>query len=198
MKKILFAIIALTLVISSCTVEKRRYMDGYHVEWHHRDKNNVKEEKSPVTAEHQNFDIKVDEAQSQEAVVSSVDQDQTALNTQDASQVEVAIQPSKKNKKEETKTTRKQEKFYSNEKQSEESKMSFSMDRNFEGSRFVGEQESESRVEQIVLVILAILLSPLAVYLHEGNWNTRCWISLVLWLCFLIPGILFALWVVLS
>jgi uncharacterized membrane protein YqaE (UPF0057 family) len=197
MKNILFAVVAVMLVLSSCTVEKRRYMDGYHVEWHHRDNNNVKEEKSPVTTEHQNFDTKVDVAQSQEAVVSSIDQDQTALKTEGASRVEEVIQPIKKNKKEKTKTTRQQEKDYSNEKQSEESKMSFRMDRNFEGSRFLGEQESESRIEQIVLVLLAIFLPPVAVYLHEGNWNLRCWISLGLWICGILPGIIFALWVVL-
>ena len=52
-------------------------------------------------------------------------------------------------------------------------------------------------VELIILVLLAFLLPPLAVYLSEGSWNTRCWISLILTLLFWIPGIIFALYVVL-
>ncbi len=52
-------------------------------------------------------------------------------------------------------------------------------------------------VELIILVLLAFLLPPLAVYLSEGSWNTRCWISLLLTILFWVPGIIFALYVVL-
>jgi len=48
------------------------------------------------------------------------------------------------------------------------------------------------------LVILAILLPPLAVYLHQGEINTKFWISLILTLLFFIPGIIYALIVVLG
>ena len=50
----------------------------------------------------------------------------------------------------------------------------------------------------VLLVILAILLPPLAVYLHEDEINSRFWISLVLTLLFWIPGVIYALIVVLS
>lgn len=50
----------------------------------------------------------------------------------------------------------------------------------------------------ILLVILAILLPPLAVYLHQGEINTKFWISLVLTLLFFVPGIIYALIVVLG
>lgn len=52
-------------------------------------------------------------------------------------------------------------------------------------------------VELIIRVLLAFLLPPLAVYLSEGSWNTSCWISLLLTILFWIPGIIFALYVVL-
>jgi uncharacterized membrane protein YqaE (UPF0057 family) len=50
----------------------------------------------------------------------------------------------------------------------------------------------------LLLVILAILLPPLAVYLHEGTINNRFWISLILTLLFWIPGVIYALIVILG
>jgi uncharacterized membrane protein YqaE (UPF0057 family) len=50
----------------------------------------------------------------------------------------------------------------------------------------------------LLLAILAILLPPLAVYLHENAINTKFWISLLLTLIFWIPGVIYALIVVLS
>lgn len=59
----------------------------------------------------------------------------------------------------------------------------------------------EGRVEDertILLVILAILLPPLAVYLYENAITTKFWISLILTLLFWVPGIIYALLVVLG
>lgn len=50
----------------------------------------------------------------------------------------------------------------------------------------------------LLLVILAILLPPLAVYLHQGEINKKFWISLVLTLLFFVPGVIYALIVVLG
>ena len=50
----------------------------------------------------------------------------------------------------------------------------------------------------LLLVILALLLPPLAVYLHEGEINNKFWISLILTLLFFIPGVIYALVVVLG
>lgn len=49
-----------------------------------------------------------------------------------------------------------------------------------------------------VQVIVAILLPPLGIYLHEGEINSRFWIGLVLWLLFYIPGLIYALVVILG
>nr|WP_225840855.1 YqaE/Pmp3 family membrane protein [Rufibacter glacialis] len=45
------------------------------------------------------------------------------------------------------------------------------------------------------MIVLAILLPPLAVFLHEGL-GSRFWISILLTLLFFIPGVIFALLVV--
>ena len=50
----------------------------------------------------------------------------------------------------------------------------------------------------LLYAILAILLPPLAVGLHEGGINNRFWISLLLSLLFFLPGIIYALMVVLT
>lgn len=56
----------------------------------------------------------------------------------------------------------------------------------------------EPSTNTLLLVILALLLPPLAVYLHEGEINNKFWISLVLTLLFFIPGVIYALVVVLG
>jgi uncharacterized membrane protein YqaE (UPF0057 family) len=57
---------------------------------------------------------------------------------------------------------------------------------------------AEPSTNTLLLVILAILLPPLAVYLHEGTTNNKFWISLILTLLFWIPGVIYALIVVLG
>ena len=55
-----------------------------------------------------------------------------------------------------------------------------------------------SETETWVLVLLAILLPPLAVYLHQGEINSKFWISLLLTLLFWIPGVIYAFIVIFS
>lgn len=50
----------------------------------------------------------------------------------------------------------------------------------------------------LLLAILAIILPPLAVYIHQNELNTKFWVSLILTLCFWIPGVIFSLLVVLD
>lgn len=59
-------------------------------------------------------------------------------------------------------------------------------------------QGNDASTNQVLLVILAILLPPLAVYLHEGEINNRFWLDLVLTLLFFLPGMIYALIVVLG
>ena len=49
----------------------------------------------------------------------------------------------------------------------------------------------------LLLVILAVLLPPLAVGLHEGELNGTFWLNLVLTLLFYVPGLIHALIVIL-
>jgi len=55
----------------------------------------------------------------------------------------------------------------------------------------------EASTNKVLLAILAILLPPLAVGLHEGAINGKFWLSVLLTLLFWIPGVIYALIVVL-
>lgn len=57
---------------------------------------------------------------------------------------------------------------------------------------------AEVSTNTLLYAILAILLPPLAVGLHEGGINNRFWISVLLSLLFWLPGIIYALIVVLT
>ena len=63
------------------------------------------------------------------------------------------------------------------------------------------EQEKNGKAPStntLLLVILAILLPPLAVYLHQGEINNKFWICLILTLLGFLPGIIYALIVILG
>ena len=51
---------------------------------------------------------------------------------------------------------------------------------------------SEPSENTVLLAILAVLLPPLAVYLHQGEINSKFWISLLLTLLFWLPGVIYA------
>lgn len=57
---------------------------------------------------------------------------------------------------------------------------------------------AEPSTNTLLLVILAILIPPLAVYLHEGKINGKFWLDLLLTILFVVPGIIYALIVILS
>ena len=83
---------------------------------------------------------------------------------------------SRKERKERLKEVKKQMKAYKKEKRA-------------------GNEPSDNMV---LLCILAILLPPLAVYLHQGEINNKFWISLLLTLLFWIPGVIYAFVVILG
>ena len=45
----------------------------------------------------------------------------------------------------------------------------------------------------LLLVLITILLPPLGMYLYQGEANSQFWISLVLWLLFYFPGLIYTL-----
>ena len=66
--------------------------------------------------------------------------------------------------------------------------------KNYKADKIAGTGSTDT----LLLAILAILLPPLAVYLHENDFNAKFWISLLLTLLFWLPGVIYALIVVLA
>lgn len=60
------------------------------------------------------------------------------------------------------------------------------------------ENKDEGNTSTLLEVIIAIFIPPLAVYLHEEEINSKFWIDLLLTLLFYIPGLIYALVVILS
>ena len=54
----------------------------------------------------------------------------------------------------------------------------------------------EADVSTLLLTLIALILPPLAVYLHQGEINSKFWISLLLTLLIWIPGVVYALLVI--
>ncbi|MBK8951678.1 MAG: YqaE/Pmp3 family membrane protein [Chitinophagaceae bacterium] len=67
--------------------------------------------------------------------------------------------------------------------------------KNFKKAKKAGK---EADTNTLLLVILAILLPPLAVYLYEGEINNRFWISLLLTVLGWLPGIIYAMVLILG
>lgn len=65
----------------------------------------------------------------------------------------------------------------------------------FKAAKAKGQEPSTNT---LLLVLIAILIPPLAVYLHEGVINSKFWISLILTLLFYLPGLIYSLIVILS
>jgi uncharacterized membrane protein YqaE (UPF0057 family) len=61
--------------------------------------------------------------------------------------------------------------------------------KNFKAARRAGK---EADTDTLLLVVLAILLPPLAVYLHEQETNTKFWITLLLFLLGIAGAVFFS------
>ncbi len=58
--------------------------------------------------------------------------------------------------------------------------------------------EGDPSTSTVLLVILAIILPPVAVLVHEGELNNKFWIDLILTILGFLPGIIYALVVILK
>ena len=54
----------------------------------------------------------------------------------------------------------------------------------------------EADTKTLLLTLIALILPPLAVYLHQGVINSKFWISLLLTLLIWVPGVIYALLVI--
>ncbi len=196
MKKIyVLTLVAIALIYSSCTVEKRHYMSGYHVEWNHKapkiggDGNTTAEaaETPKISNPTENTQTTVTETS-----VTYVNSLEKNITSQTATKSDTEIPNDVASNSNEKVVVKKNEIKESNNKVIAPILMNST-----NATQSVANHES-SDTDLVILVILAILLPPLAVFLKEGSWNSRCWIDLILCLLFFIPGVIYALLIVLE
>lgn len=196
MKKIALLTLAIvTIAFSSCTIEKRQYMRGYHVEWKHKapevggngqaeNKVQKKSEEAAPTAE-----AKLVQTESTTAAVESAP---VAVNTNTghpAAEVKVE-KPARKERKE---VTRAVKQAIAESKSYTSSSASISA-----GDNTASEIKKMDTPSTGVLVLIAFLLPPLAVYLYEGDWTSRCTTNVILTLLCGLPGFIHALILILG
>jgi uncharacterized membrane protein YqaE (UPF0057 family) len=201
MKKISILLIALLILgLAGCTIEKRHYMKGYHVEWKHKAptlggdiKTLIDEPTAIVTPSNEvdgacNSSSNFVEVASEAPAITASPQDTFIGNVEENTSVS-----GKRNSRENTTIVKKV---------TEIGNYSPSGSIQFErSSKSVVSEKTKSKTDEdlILLVILAILLPPLAMYLYEGsNWTSRCTLNLILSLLCWFPGVVHALVVILT
>jgi uncharacterized membrane protein YqaE (UPF0057 family) len=200
MRNLLLTVLFFTVLFSSCTIEKRHYMNGYHIEWNHANRKEkatgtdvaIQRESLPAQTEEPAL-VLAETAHAKPAaevvtdLPSNADIQPTITST---SVAEKAAEHSMRDGNGRAEARRRHANGYRN-----------FQSRVFHAQSAISTEQSvsdSSMIDDILLIILAIFVSPLAVYLHEGTWNTTCWINLILWLLFILPGFIHALIVILG
>lgn len=198
MKKITLILFAIfSLVYTSCTVEKRHYMSGYHVEWKHKAPGiggegtaRAVEQPSPeVVAAGESL------AQAAEVKTGETVQNQVVENRNENMPV-ASVEPAAKPTRKEVREMKKEAKeVIADAKKYTSASASVSIS---ESSESTSLKSFASETDIVLLVILAILLPPVAVYLYEGSWTSRCTVNLILTLLCGLPGMIHALIIILG
>lgn len=187
MKKIYFlSVLALTVAFGSCTMEKRHHRNGFYISWNHKTpKSEIKS--TPALSEQ----TTVVENAAIEETVTSQPTEQTVVTTTPKSVVAPAttIAPVQAVTPATTSFTEKSENVAAPSKSA--IKQAVRGQRN-------ADKPAAPETDKVLLIILAILLPPLAMYLYEGSWTSRCTVNLILTLLCGLPGVIHALVVILG
>jgi len=196
MKKINVLIgLSIILTLASCSVEKRRYTDGYHVDWHRKQSKELPMEPKELQTE-QNVALKIN--RDEELGNPTFSEIELIKSQRTNSQINNFTEI---NNRFVTKTEKKiasrlpvKNDFFNTSK----SLMYKDFNRAKVETLTTGSFDSNSETELILLIILALFLPPLAVYLYEGSWTKTVTINLILTLIFFLPGVIHALIVILG
>lgn len=199
-KQSLLFFFAISLFFVGCTIEKRHYNSGYHVEWLSQ-KGKVKKAEPVVQPEknnEQSLAVKQEDLPTTKETLAETPVVVESINAPVANET-VAETVTKTERKQNVQKRTEKKETTRNQMKVEKSSTT-SVEKGFSTESSIAEIDAPSsptEVDVIILVILAILLPPLAVFLHSGI-GTPFWISLILTLLFWIPGVIYALLVVLD
>lgn len=170
--------LVLALILSSCgslSITQRRYSRGINIDWlaygktekPEEKKANVAKKKAGIAAEPKNS---VASSEAPSNAVQSTDNNTVVLaeNTP-------ASTPEKKTTKQRAKVLSVKT-ILNNAKEIKQKKQSLNHHSNITAT----DASNDSDVHILILIILAIIIPPLAVFLYYGEINTQFWISLIL------------------
>lgn len=189
-----------TLILDSCTVQKRYHRKGFNVNWNHtsiggkKDKNKVSYESSEEeVAEVKETKSTVKEVTNVASAYSNEVTTDFASTTDEISLVATVPVENKLNTRNESKEIN----ILAPVSNSKEVKVS---NKKFKGTiaemKMKKFQEKGSSVEPWVYLLLILLVpfgTTIAMYLYEGSWTSRVTVNLILTLLCGLPGLIHAL-----
>ena len=202
MKKFAFLITAaftMTMVLDSCSVQKRYHRKGFTVNW-----NNVsfkmKKNQKTVHSESIQEDIVVSDSKKTEKFTrkyqAPASNDLATAEKTTFPSIPSQVNTSLKNKINEHGRTN----FMASKEDLNELKAKSTKKEAKAIIKAIKKEQKKqnSNTDTVLLVILALFIPPLSVYLYEGYWTERCTINLILSLLCGFPGVIHALVVILG
>ena len=166
MKRNWIVLVFALLALASCSVEKRVYQPGYHIEWNHYAKQDVEQDAAQDVAQDATQDVAQDASQDLSENLSSnlsenLEIDVAQEVAQDATQDVAQVVNARKEKVQQIIQT-----------------VSPVQTENVLADTKLG-QSIDSDLEMILLILLALFLPALTIFLLEG-FSKNFWIALVL------------------
>lgn len=186
-----FALVVMILLnaCSSVSITQRRYNKGFSVDWVGFSKSKEKEtvavaQKKKSSQTSQSLDIEELKSENKEnAFVLNVEESKEAINL-----------PFETNQNKPS-----QKHIQQNSPEivfAENMDVLSSKKVNFKSKREIIKKAKQQ--DTLLLVIIALFIPPLAMYLLEGSWTFNCTINLILTLFFFVPGVIHALYHILT
>lgn len=188
LRKLLFLLFSVAL-LSSCTIEKRKYMSGYHVEWH-----------TSLKKPDQSANTIVDEKEIELASSKSIEKrefDAQALNSENKKELvewtpPVVHSPAfSQNKKAVVNTAAVSHVSAISSSYTLENRLAHRIIQSSMMQKMAASDDADLYIF-IAIILLAILLPPCSVFLHQGCCNSFFWYTVDLTLLGWIPGIVYA------
>ena len=199
---LLTAALAMTLLLDSCSVQKRYHRKGFTVNWNNTSVK-MKKNRQVIHSESIQEDIIVSDSKKTEKLKNKYEApikiDLANKNLNHPVAIDMLFNGPQNNIGEEKIESKKFNNAISNRTLSKKEVKSTKKEAKAIIKEIKKERKKQgSNTDTALLVILALFFPPLAVYLYEGAWTDRCTVNLILSLLCGLPGIIHALIVVLE
>lgn len=197
---LLLAMFSITLLLDSCSVQKRYHRKGFTVNWNNTSVG-MKKNRKVIHTETVQQEWDVSKTKKKPSLIKNY----KSIIHNDVAMVENAIPtPSFKSIPELNTETAIRNALVSNSILTAKDRSHDDLKANRKSVKKVlteirkNQKNKSSRTETVLLVVLALFIPPLAVYLYEGFWTERCTINLILTLLCGLPGLIHALVVIIG